>query len=1183
MTSPGKQISNPFSTGGGGVNFETQVQALFAAMMLAGGFAPCLPCRPIQKLIVQGRVHGYETDDLIVFTLAANGSQSGKLLVQIKYSIAITEGNDTFRDVIAAAWRDFQNAKVFTRKSDAIALVTGPLSATDISDVRAILEWARHSAAAAEFFNKVETTNFSSDAKRNKLKAFRVHVESAEGKAVSNQDLFDFLRHFHLLGYDLDVRSGTMHALVHSVIGRHAPASAAATWARVVQEMASANQNAGTVTAESFSDDLRNAFLPVVQQTIPTTIASSLPPTKASAWNNAEFGPALTVASLLGGWDENSDADMTFVADLTKADPMAWLRTMREVLQLPDAPIRQQAGVWSIRDRGDLWQRMGPRVFDEHLKAIRDLSSRVLGERDPRFDLEANERFAASIYGKTPEHSGSLRHGLAETLALLGARSASLVNCSVGAADAAAAVAVRTTLKSDDWVAWASVNDLLPLLAEASPAEFLNAVERAISADPCPLDQLFAQEGGGIGGSNYMTGVLWAMETLAWEEQYLVRATSLLGALAARDPGGQWANRPANSLTTIFLPWLPQTLASGEKKTVAIRTLLQEHPDVGAKLLLSLMPKQTSMSTGSRKPQWRAILPDGELPRPTTQAYWDAVVAYADMAADLASGDPKLLLQLVDHLDTLPPPTASRVLSMMSSADVVSLPEEDRFGLWVALSSIARKHRRFHDADWAMPPERVEELDVAADKIVPKRPEIRHRVLFSGDDWDLYDGDDDWKEQEKALEERRREALTEIHADGGADGVIAFAEAVDSPIHVGYSFAWVDGVALVPTVLPDLLRDESAARQQFADGYVRGCLRRGGWEWVDSLDTSRWTADDVARFLMSLPFQSETWTRVEHLLGGDASVYWRNVNVNPYQSSDGLGVAIERLMDVGRPRAAIDCLARQIRDGAPVNGPVTIDALLAAIGSDEPIYSLHSHHVTSLIEALQQAPEAPKDRLLQVEWAYLPLLDRYGEANPRTLEMTLASDPEFFSSIIRMVYRSKNDDADEPSEDKKALAQNAYRLLQEWKTVPGSGANGEFCGADLESWMASVKQSAEGTGHLGVALHQAGSVLIHSPKDPEGLWMHRSVAALLNREEMVELRRGYSLATYNSRGVHWVDPTGAPEKRLAEDYDHKAESIENAGYHRLAATLREIADTYRREAEQIMAESRSEQSPGDPE
>lgn len=1177
MTSnPGNQISNPFSTGGGGVHFETQVQACFAAMMLAGGFAPCLPCRPIQKLIVQGRIHGYETDDLIVFTSAANGPQTGKLLVQIKHRIAITEGNGTFREVIAAAWNDFQNAKIFTRNSDAVALVTGPLSATDISDVRTILEWARHSATADEFFDKVETTNFSSDAKRNKLKAFRTHVESAEGGAVSDEDLFDFLRHFHLLGYDLDVRSGTMHALVHSVIGRHAPASAAATWAQVVREMASANQNAGTITAESFSEELRSAFLPVVQRTIPATITNAIPPTKAFAWDNAEFGPALTVASLLGGWDENSEGDMTFIADLTKSDPTSWLRTMREVIQLPDAPIRQRGGVWSIRDRGDLWQRMASRVFDEQLQAIRDLSPRVLGERDPRFDLQAGERFAATIYGKTPEHSRALRHGLAETLALLGARSARLRNCSVGAADTAAEIAVRTSLESDEWVTWASLNDILPLLAEASPAEFLNAVERALSADPCPFDQLFAEESSGFGGSNYMTGLLWAMETLAWEEQYLVRATVLLGGLAARDPGGQWANRPSNSLTTIFLPWLPQTLAAMEKKKVAIQTLVREHVDAGWNLLLSLMPKHTSVSSGSQKPQWRAVLPEGELPCPTNQVYWDEVVEYSNMAADLASGNLTLLLQLVDHLDTLPQTTASRVLGMMSSADVVSLPEEDRFGLWVSLSSIARKHRRFHDADWAMPSRRVEELVSAAEKLAPKRPEIRHRVLFSGDDWDLYDGDD-WKEQEKALEDRRREALTEIHAEHGDDGVMAFADTVGSPAHVGYSFASVDAVAATQRIVPHLLRAESVALQQFADGYVRGCLRRGDWDWVDSVDTAGWSADDIARFLMSLPFESETWKRVECMLEGEARLYWRNVTVNPYQPSENLRVAIDRLLEFGRPRAAIDCLARQIRDDSPLDGSTAIEALLAAVGSDEPIYSLHTHHVTSLIEALQRDPSTSKDRLLRVEWVYLSILGRYGEANPRTLESTLASDPAFFIEIIRMVYRSNRESGDETSEEKRAMARNAYRLLQEWRTIPGSSSDGVFRTQDFEKWIDAVMQSAKESGHLEVALHRVGSVLIHSPADQDGLWLHRSVAAMLNRDDMVDLRRGFALAIYNSRGTHLVDPTGEAEKKLARGYDHKAEEVENAGYFRLAATLREIADSYRQEAEKLISRSRTDE------
>jgi hypothetical protein len=70
---------------------------------------------------------------------------------------------------------------------------------------------------------------------------------------------------------------------------------------------------------------------------------------------------------------------------------------------------------------------------------------------------------------------------------------------------------------------------------------------------------------------------------------------------------------------------------------------------------------------------------------------------------------------------------------------------------------------------------------------------------------------------------------------------------------------------------------------------------------------------------------------------------------------------------------------------------------------------------------------------------------------------------------------------------------------------------------------------------------------------------------------MDELRRGYAIAVYNSRGVHNVDPTGAPEKELSATYSQKADAVENAGYHRLAVTLRSIAEGYVRDAERIIA------------
>src|SRR5690606_2909845 len=105
-------------------------------------------------------------------------------------------------------------------------------------------------------------------------------------------------------------------------------------------------------------------------------------------------------------------------------------------------------------------------------------------------------------------------------------------------------------------------------------------------------DQLCAEEDGSIARGSYAAGVLRALEGLAWEEQYLVRVCIALGELASRVPGCRRASRALRSLSTILLPWLPQTLASVAKRQVAVETLLKELPDVAWNLLIQLLPGQ---------------------------------------------------------------------------------------------------------------------------------------------------------------------------------------------------------------------------------------------------------------------------------------------------------------------------------------------------------------------------------------------------------------------------------------------------------------------------------------------------------------------------------------------------------------------------------------------------------------
>lgn len=216
-----KKLCNPFSTGGGGVHFEAHVQASFVTLMLTGGHAPCLPCWPIAEIKLQGKIDGFDTDDLVIVVKNVNSKERRQLLVQIKHSISITQGSALFGEVIQAAWNDFKNPKIFTRNKDMIALITGPLSRADAHNVQWLLNQARHTENIDEFFRNVQQANFSPPKSTEKLKVIQYHLKKANhGNDVTRDELYDFLNHFHLLDYDLGGEFGVVLSLLHSHISQ---------------------------------------------------------------------------------------------------------------------------------------------------------------------------------------------------------------------------------------------------------------------------------------------------------------------------------------------------------------------------------------------------------------------------------------------------------------------------------------------------------------------------------------------------------------------------------------------------------------------------------------------------------------------------------------------------------------------------------------------------------------------------------------------------------------------------------------------------------------------------------------------------------------------------------------------------------------------------------------------------
>jgi len=1172
-----KNLSNPFSTGGGGVHFEAHVQASFVALMLTCGNAPCLPCWPIVEIKLQGKIEGFDTDDLIVVVENPTSKEKQKLLGQIKHSISITQGSAIFGEVIQAAWNDFNNPEVFNRKNDVIALITGPLSSTDTHNVKWLLSQARHTKNVDEFLRNVRQAKFSPARSNEKLEVFQYHLKVANnGTDLTNDELYEFLNHFHLLGYDLGNEFGVVLSLLHSHIAQFHQQYPQWVWSRIVDIVQTWNQDAGTITPSKIPDDLLDVFKQRVVATIPEELRA-VPQAVKTDWAHHPDASCLSIAVLVGRWNEKNEYDLEVLTQLLGISYDEWLRKAREILHAPDSPLSVRNGVWKVANRIELWSILGSRILDQNLDLFKSLTISVLKEPDPVFELPAEERYAANIYGKVLHFSPMLRQGIAEGMAILGSQPEACINCSQGKAEACSNVAIREILNEADWVLWGSLNGLLPTLAEAAPAKFLDAVEKAMHQTPCAFDELFSQEGNGVTGGNYLTGLLWALEGIAWDEQHLVRVCAVLAELSSHDPGGKWSNRPSNSLSTILLPWLPRTLASIEKRQVAVKVIIKEWPDIAWNLLVRLLPGQQQTSFGTHKPSWRRTIPDDWENEVTNQEYWQQTLFYAELAVASAGEDIGRLIELIDHFDHLPAPASEQLLEVLSSKPIIGLHEEKRVLIWEHLNQLSNKHRRYSDAKWALPDNLINSIENVAEQLAPTNPFNLYQHLFSNQDFDLYDENGDWEEQQKKIEARRESAISEIFRLNGAEGVMRFVDNVSAPNKVGSVLGTFSNDVFETILLPHFLDTTENKHKALVSAFIWKRFWLKGWEWCDNLSKSDWTPKQLGQFLAYLPFSGETWGRASQYLQAFESEYWTRTDANAYQSEGELAGAIDKLIEHGRPHAAIHCLYRMHQNKQPIDANQCVRALLAALSTDESSSNMDTYHITTLIKYLQTKSDVDQDDLFSVEWAYIPLLDGHRGTVPQLLENRMATDPEFFCEIIRLIFRSEKEDASasEPTEQSKAIARNAWRLLDKWETPPGSQQNGSFSADNFTKWLEKVKEYATESDHLEIALSKIGEVLINAPSDPDGLWINRAIASALNDRDAESMREGYRRGTYNSRGAHWVDPTGQAERKLADTFRTKAEAVEDAGYQRFAVTLRVLADGYDREAERVISDQKN--------
>ena len=369
------------------------------------------------------------------------------------------------------------------------------------------------------------------------------------------------------------------------------------------------------------------------------------------AWSNPRDPRAILAAFLAGSWEDATTADTEIIANLADKVYPEVRRELHRLAKSSDPPIRTNDNFWYLVSKDDSWLLLRRHLSPDFLDRFEECCLGVLGRSDPALELPVGQRFMASAVGYGREHSDMLRRGLADTLAFLGTR-CQQVDTVHAVEYSRISKIVRRLLKaaSEDSTGrlWASIADVMPRLAESAPEEFLTAVHDGLQGESPQLKSLFGVSDGGnpLFNSYPYTGLMWALETLAWSSDHLSLATQCLARLAEIDPGGPLANRPVKSLKDIFLILNPQTSASLEQRLTVLNALLKYVPTIGWNLLLSLLPTVASVSHFTHRPKWRDWVTEVE-PGVSTEEKARAQKGIASCILDFAGEDISRLVDVI--------------------------------------------------------------------------------------------------------------------------------------------------------------------------------------------------------------------------------------------------------------------------------------------------------------------------------------------------------------------------------------------------------------------------------------------------------------------------------------------------------------------------------------------------------
>ena len=887
------------------------------------------------------------------------------------------------------------------------------------------------------------------------------------------------------------------------------------------------------------------------------------------------IGRSLIPMTLVGTWHAKSTADRQVLSALGVSEYDKIENSLIELLQQDDAPVWSIGQYRGVASKIDALFGISKWITQLDLERFFKVAADVLSESDPALDLPEDQRWAAGLYGKVRNHSAALREGVCETLVILSVHGSHLFQQRLGFnAEAQVSILIRRLLTPLSLEKLLSHDDDLPRYAEAAPDEFLSLLEADLQkSEPVVLGLLRPASTGVLGGCP-RSGLLWALECLAWK--HLGRVSSVLAQLSRTSIEDNWANKPIASLKAIYRSWMPQTAASLEERIKSLETLVRRFPMISWEICIDELDRHSRIGHHSYRPRWRSDASGAGQVKLTAE-----VVHFRRKVLDLALAwfdhNEKTLADLVERIEGIPEEDQAKVWGLIDAWSETVESEVPKAELRERIRRFAFTRRAQRRGVKVGMRERARATYA---KLRPLDPVMRHGWLFAKQ-WveesadEVADDQLDYEKRDQRVHTLRTDALKEIWDARGFEGISQLLSDSEAAQTIGrYAALCMTREHESPEFIRRCLATEPE-RHRVIDGCVEGffaSMEGTACATIVADVLKDATAAQIVRLFRCLPFTQENWRLLDRYGEEIRKRYWQEVVPSWSRHTDAeMMELIDKLLEVKRPRAAFFA----VRINCDRVETSSLKRLLQAIPTEgeeaEGTYQLDSHHIAKALTSLHGRTGVTSDELAQLEFLYLEALEHSDHGIPN-LERQISESPGLFAQAVALTYKRTDDGQDPPEwriedpERRSAVASTTHSLLDRIKRIPGTADDGTINTEALMQWLMEVRRLCAQLGRAETGDECIGELLSRGPADKDGIHPCLAICEAMETIASPRIGQGFAIGVYNARGAHFRVAGGEQERQLAAQY--RAWGIRRAlEYPYVGSVLERIAVSYDRDAE----------------